>query len=77
MDVLVTRALNIFIGEVHRFIAAAVALDAPNVTFLCCRPIQTAYALEQCKLRAYGCKTGNSRSDWLNEIFLVEMKISS
>ena len=74
MVVFVNRALNIFIGEVHRFIAAAVALDAPNVTFLCCRPIETAYPLNIVGYMPPVAKRAIP-DRIINEIFLVEIRI--
>jgi len=74
MDVFVNRALNIFIGEVHRFITATVALDAPNVTFLYCRPIETVYPLNSIGyVPTVAKRTIPDRI--VNEIFLVEMRI--
>jgi hypothetical protein len=74
MCVIVNRAMNIFIGEVHRFIVASVALDTPNVTFLCCRPIETAYTMNSVSYVPTVAKRVIP-DRIVNEIFLVEMRI--
>jgi hypothetical protein len=68
------RTLNIFIGKVHRFFAAAIALDAPNVTCFCCGPIEKVYPLNSVGYVPTVAK--RAIPDLIvNEIFLVEMRI--